>query len=141
MAMTALTHSVRAHLLAGYAIALLLLGLTAIGAVTATGAVTHEFIQAVQTDGPLMQDVLRRGSAGRNPPSLPRRQGHPHPLPASRNRGQANGFLMRTALPLIASSTTSRPIRTLTSRQACGPSRRSTWCSPRSWAARSSFWR
>src|ERR687883_419336 len=60
MAMTALTHSVRAHLLAGYAIALLLLGLTAIGAVTATGAVTHEFIQAVQTDGPLMQDVLRR---------------------------------------------------------------------------------
>src|SRR5919199_4157674 len=60
MAMTALTHSVRAHLLAGYAIALLLLALTAIGAVTATGAVRHGFMQAVQTDGPLMQDVLRR---------------------------------------------------------------------------------
>src|SRR5438874_7659881 len=58
--MTELTHSVRAHLLAGYVAALLLLGLTAIGAVTATGAVSHEFIQAVQTDGPLMQDVLRR---------------------------------------------------------------------------------
>jgi PAS domain S-box-containing protein len=58
--MNELTHSVRAHLLAGYVIALLLLGLTAIGAVTATGAVNHEFIQAVQTDGPLMQDVLRR---------------------------------------------------------------------------------
>src|ERR671923_2689776 len=60
MAMTELTHSVRAHLLAGYVAALLLLGLTAIGAVTATGAVNHEFIQAIQTDGPLMQDVLRR---------------------------------------------------------------------------------
>jgi two-component system sensor histidine kinase/response regulator len=60
MAMTELTHSVRAHLLAGYVTALLLLGLTAIGAATATGAVNHEFIQAVQTDGPLMQDVLRR---------------------------------------------------------------------------------
>src|SRR5919201_6914491 len=58
--MTELTHSVRAHLLAGYVIALLLLGLTAIGVVTATGAVNHEFIQVVQTDGPLMQDVLRR---------------------------------------------------------------------------------
>jgi PAS domain S-box-containing protein len=58
--MTALTHSVRAHLLAGYVTALLLLGLTAIGAATATGTVTHEFIQAVQTDSPLMQDVLRR---------------------------------------------------------------------------------
>src|SRR5919199_1853964 len=60
MPMTELRHSVRAHLLAGYVIALLLLGLTAIGAVTATGAVNHEFIQAVQTDSPLMQDVLRR---------------------------------------------------------------------------------
>src|ERR671934_2976818 len=58
--MKELTHSVRAHLLAGYVVALLLLGLTAIGVVTATGAVNHEFIQAVQTDGPLMQDVLRR---------------------------------------------------------------------------------
>src|SRR5919206_4089571 len=58
--MAELTHSMRAHLLAGYVTALLLLGLTAIGAVTATGAVNHEFIQAVQTDGPLMQDVLRR---------------------------------------------------------------------------------
>jgi len=58
--MTGLTHSVRAHLLAGYVTALLLLGLTGLGAATATGAVTHEFIQAVQTDGPLMQDVLRR---------------------------------------------------------------------------------
>src|ERR671938_1945228 len=60
MPMTERTHSVRAHLLAGYVIALLLLGLTAIGAVTATGAVNHEFIQAVETDSPLMQDVLRR---------------------------------------------------------------------------------
>src|SRR5919199_4645004 len=60
MPMTELTHSVRAHLLAGYVTALLLLGLTAIGATTATGAVNHEFIQAVQTDGPLMQDLLRR---------------------------------------------------------------------------------
>jgi CHASE3 domain sensor protein len=58
--MKELTHSVRAHLLAGYVTALLLLGVTAIGAVTATGAVSHGFIQAVQTDGPLMQDVLRR---------------------------------------------------------------------------------
>src|SRR5919201_4005842 len=60
MAMTALTHSVRAHLLAGYVTALLLVGLTAIGALTATSAMHQGFIQAVQTDGPLMQDVLRR---------------------------------------------------------------------------------
>ena len=55
--MKELTRSVRAHLLAGYVTALLLLGVTAIGAVTATGTVSREFVQAVQTDTPLMQDV------------------------------------------------------------------------------------
>jgi CHASE3 domain sensor protein len=60
MLMKELRHSVRAHLLAGYVTALLLLGLTAIGAVKVTGAVSREFIQVVQTDSPLMQDVLLR---------------------------------------------------------------------------------
>src|SRR5437764_4767265 len=55
--MKELTRSVRAHLLAGYVTALLLLGVTAIGAVTATGTVSREFVQAVQTDPPLRQDV------------------------------------------------------------------------------------
>src|SRR5436309_275078 len=59
MPMTELMHSVRAHLLAGYVAALLLLGLTAIGAAVEDSTVSHEFIQAVQTDGALMQDVLR----------------------------------------------------------------------------------
>jgi CHASE3 domain sensor protein len=57
MPMKELTHSVRAHLLAGYVTALLLLGVTAIGAVMATSTVRHQFIHAVQTDTPLMQDV------------------------------------------------------------------------------------
>src|SRR2546423_5642168 len=54
--MKELMHSVRAHLLASYVTALLLLGLTAIGAVMATGAVRHQFIQVVQAESPLMQD-------------------------------------------------------------------------------------
>ena len=56
--MKELTHSVRAYLLAGYVTTLLLLVLTAIGAATGASIVSHKFIEAVQRDGALMQDVL-----------------------------------------------------------------------------------
>src|SRR5438270_9229720 len=58
--MNELLHSVRAHLIAGYVAALLLLALTAIGAATGASTVSHEFIQAVQTDGVLTDFVLLR---------------------------------------------------------------------------------
>src|SRR5918911_1610705 len=58
MPMKELMHSVRAHLLAGYVTVFLLLGLTAVGAAVEASTVSHKFIQAVQTDGTLMQDML-----------------------------------------------------------------------------------
>jgi signal transduction histidine kinase len=58
--MKELMHSVRARLIAGYVAALLLLGLTAIAAATGASTVSHELVQAVQTDGVLMDVILLR---------------------------------------------------------------------------------
>src|SRR5918912_547117 len=55
-----LMHSVRAQLIAGYVAALLLLGLVAIGATMRASTVSHEFIQAVQTDRVLRDIILLR---------------------------------------------------------------------------------
>src|SRR5918912_3035676 len=58
--MKELMHSVRAQLIAGYVAALLLLGVTAIGAATGASSVSHEFVQAVRTDDVLMDIILLR---------------------------------------------------------------------------------
>src|SRR5919204_4494965 len=58
--MKELLHSVRAQLIAGYVAALLLLGLTAIGAATGASTVSHNFVQAVRTDDVLTDIILLR---------------------------------------------------------------------------------
>jgi signal transduction histidine kinase len=58
--MKELMHSVRAQLIAGYVAALLLLGLTAIGAATGASTVSHEFVKAVRTDDVLTDIILLR---------------------------------------------------------------------------------
>jgi signal transduction histidine kinase len=58
--MKELMHSVRAQLIAGYVAALLLLGITALGAATGASSVSHDFVQALRTDDVLTDIILLR---------------------------------------------------------------------------------
>src|SRR2546423_1039605 len=58
--MKELMHSVRAQLIAGYVAALMLLGVTAIGAATGASSVSHDFVQALRTDDVLTDIILLR---------------------------------------------------------------------------------
>ena len=58
--MKELMHSVRAQLIAGYVAALMLLGVTAIGAATGASSVSHDFVQALRTDEVLTDIILLR---------------------------------------------------------------------------------
>src|ERR671935_755863 len=58
--MKELLHSVRAQLIAGYVAALLLLGITAIGAATGASTVSHDLVQVVRTDDMLTHIILLR---------------------------------------------------------------------------------
>ena len=116
--MKELMHSVRAQLIAGYVTALLLLGLTAIGAAAEASTVSREFIEAVRRDGALMQDVLlhsklmgdeRRGLSSYLPthhatfliPYTTARR----TLPALRARSARLGTAVPGVQPLLASMT------------------------------------
>ena len=58
--MKELMQSVRAQLIAGYVAALLLLGVTAIGAATGASTVSQDFVQALRTDDVLTDIILLR---------------------------------------------------------------------------------